>query len=73
MRFFSRDNTSVITQYVVSLVWIYISVKIQFSNSECKNAIHNAESQSANPEMSIHEVRIQSRNAESNSGIQNCS
>ena len=46
-------------------VWSYISVKIQFSNSECKHAIRNAECQSMNPEMSFHEVRIQSGNAES--------
>ena len=46
-------------------VWSYISVKIQFSNSECKHAIRNAECQSMNPEMSFREVRIQSGNAES--------
>ena len=56
--------------YYGVILWSYISVKIQFSNSECKDAIQNAECQSVNPEMSIHEVRIQSRNAESTSGIQ---
>ena len=46
-------------------LWSYISVKIQFSNLECKHAIRNAECQSMNPEMSFREVRIQSGNAES--------
>ena len=46
-------------------VWRYISVKIQFSNLECKHAIRNAECQSMNPEMSFREVRIQSGNADS--------
>ena len=35
-------------------VWSYIGVKIQFSNSECKNPIQNAEHQSVNPELSLH-------------------
>ena len=48
-----------------TLLWSYISVKIQFSNSECKHAIRNAECQSMNPEMSFREVRIQFGNAES--------
>ena len=34
-----------------SPIWIYVSVKLQFSNSECKNAIQNAERQSLNPEL----------------------
>jgi len=59
--------------FALSLIRRFICIKIQFSNSECKNAIQNAERQPLNPEMSFHEVRIQSMNAESISGIQNCS
>ena len=49
---------------MTNLLWSYISVKIQFSNSECKHAIRNAECQSMNPEMLFHEVKIQSGNSE---------
>ena len=51
--------------FVLSDLWSYISVKIQFSNLECKHEIQNAECQFLNPEMLIHEVKIQFRNAES--------
>ena len=44
-----------------ALLWSYISVQIEFLNSECKHAIQNAECQSVNPEVSIYEVRVQSR------------
>ena len=49
----------------------------QFQNSvfefAMQNAIQNSEHECVNPNMPFHEVRIQSMNAESICGSQNCS